>query len=174
MRVEIKKAGLTDIDLLVEWRMTVLHEVFSIPPEEPMEELKQENRQYYQEALLQGAHIACFAYAEGQVAGCGGVCLYREMPSPDNPTGYCAYLMNIYTRADYRGNGVGKKMVNWLVQQAVSRGITKIYLETSSAGRTLYSEMGFAPMPDQMKLLPDAFHYFIEQAAEKNENGSGT
>lgn len=33
MEVKIRKAEHTDIDLLMKWRMEVLHEVFSIPPD---------------------------------------------------------------------------------------------------------------------------------------------
>ena len=53
--------------------------------------------------------LACFAYVGNEIVGCGGICLYQEMPSPDNPSGGCAYLMNIYTRPEFRGQGVGKK-----------------------------------------------------------------
>lgn len=161
MEVIIDKAELKDLDLLMEWRMEVLHEVFSIPREQQADALEQENRNYYQTALAEGSHIACFARHEGEVVGCGGICLHREMPSPDNPSGRCAYLMNIYTRRKYRGNGVGEKIVSWLVRQAADQGITKIYLETSDAGRTLYRRMGFSPMPDQMMLPPEAIENYI-------------
>ena len=74
------------------------------------------------------------------------------MPSPDNLTGQCAYLMNIYTKEEYRGQGVGKASAGWLVDYAKERGITKIYLETSECGRPLYENLGFRDMRDYMKL----------------------
>ena len=151
MDVEIRRASLTDLELLMEWRMTVLHEVFSVPHSDSMPELEQNNRRYYQTALQTEGHIACFAYVGREIAGCGGVCLYQEMPSPDNPSGDCAYLMNIYTRPEFRGRGAGKKIVNWLIDQAVQRRITKIYLETSVSGRTLYQAMGFTDMRGYMR-----------------------
>ena len=152
MEIEIRKAELTDIDLLMEWRMRVLHEVFSIPDDQPTEELEQVNRLYYQSTLGTGGHIACFAYMKNEIVGCGGICLYQEMPSPDNASGQCAYLMNIYTCPQFRGRGVGETVVQWLVGQAALKNITKIYLETSKAGRKLYEKTGFVPMPDMMKL----------------------
>ena len=151
MDVEIRRATLADLELLMEWRMTVLHEVFSVPLSDPMPELEQKNRRYYQTALPTEGHIACFAYVDNEIAGCGGVCLYQEMPSPDNPSGGCAYLMNIYTRPEFRGQGAGKKIVSWLIDQATQRGITKIYLETSITGRSLYQEMGFTDMCGYMR-----------------------
>lgn len=152
MNFKIRKAELTDLELLMKWRMEVLQEVFSIPANQSLTKLEQENRRYYQNALPNGEHIACFAYSAGEIVGCGGICFYREMPSPDNQTGGCAYLMNIYTRAEFRGHGIGKSIVNWLVKQAKDREITKIYLETSESGRPLYQEMGFCDMYGYMNL----------------------
>lgn len=154
MSVTIRRAKPEDMELLLAWRMEVLREVFSIPPDQPTDRLMEENRRYYERELGSEGHIACFACVDGNMAGCGGVCLYEEMPSPDNPTGKCAYLMNIYTRSQYRKQGVGETVIQWLTDQARQRGITKIYLETSQAGRSLYRKTGFLPMEDMMK-LPD-------------------
>ena len=152
MDIKIRKAGLTDLELLIKWRMEVLLEVFSIPAGQSMQKLEQENRVYYKDAIPKEEHLACFALADKRIIGCGGVCLYREMPSPDNTNGKCAYLMNIYTLPGFRGHGAGRKTVNWLLQQATEKGATKIYLETSAHGRPLYQEMGFCDMYGYMKL----------------------
>lgn len=154
MKVTIRKANPADLDLLLQWRMEVIREVFSIPKNQPTDRLKEENRCYYEKALASGRHIACFACVDDQIAGCGGMCLYQEMPSPDNPTGECAYFMNIYTRPQFRKQGVGETVVKWLTKQAVQRGITKIFLETSEAGKSLYQKTGFVPMQDMM-MLPE-------------------
>ncbi len=151
MKIQIKRADITDLDLLVEWRMETLGEVFSSAGTFP-EDLEEQNRAYYEWALPAGKHIACFALADGEIAGCGGMCLYQEMPSPDDPDGQCAYLMNIYCRAPYRKQGIGSAIVNWLIGQAEERHITKIYLETSDAGRKLYEKIGFSDMEGMMVL----------------------
>lgn len=151
MNVEIRRADLADLDLLMRWRMTVLREVFDLPPGQPLEKLERENRAYYEAMLPADGHIACFARRGEEIVGCGGACIYREMPSPDNPSGQCAYLMNIYMRPEFRGHGIGEAVVRWLVGQAAQRGITKIYLETSASGRGLYEKTGFSEMPDMMK-----------------------
>lgn len=146
MNIEIKRADLNDLETLIKWRITVLKEVFELPEDYDLTVLKSENRLYYQEQLNTGGHIACFAYNGEKIVGCGGVCIYSEMPSPDNPSGKCAYLMNIYTAPEWRKNGVGKRIVEWLVDKARNLKITKIYLETSDAGRELYKSLGFGDM----------------------------
>ena len=152
MNIEIRRATLDDLDLLMEWRMEVLHEVFDVPAEDPITELTAENRAYYERELEREGHIACFALADGEVIGCGGICLYHEMPSPDNPNGGCAYLMNIYTRPAFRGRGVAKETCRWLIAEAQARGYRKVFLETSESGRALYASLGFTDMEDYMKL----------------------
>ena len=74
------------------------------------------------------------------------------MPSPDNPNGGCAYLMNIYTRPAFRGRGVAKETCRWLIAEAQARGYRKVFLETSESGRALYASLGFTDMEDYMKL----------------------
>ena len=151
MEISIKKADSNDIETLMSWRMEVLREVFGIPSGQDMTELEQANRDYYHTMLKTDGHIACFAYQK-EIIGCGGICIYQEMPSPDNPAGLCAYLMNIYTLPQFRGQGVGEKIVRWLMAQAMQMGVTKIYLETSDCGRKLYQKIGFMPMMDYLKL----------------------
>ncbi len=141
-----------NINKLLSWRMEVLHCVFAIPQDVDITALEASNRQYYERHLADGSHIACLAQVDGETIGCGGLCLYDEMPSPDNPDGHCAYLMNIYVREAWRGKGMGTRIVRWLVGQALSRGIQKVYLETSNNARNLYLDMGFNYMKDMMQL----------------------
>jgi ribosomal protein S18 acetylase RimI-like enzyme len=152
MGVEIRKAGIEDLDSLMSWRMEVLHAVFEVPEDQPLTRLEQSNRAYYEQALSNGEHIACFALVDDEIAGCGGICLQREMPSPDNPSGLCGYLMNVYTRPQFRQRGIGAAIVSWLVEQGRQAGAEKIYLETTEAGRPLYEKLGFRDMPDYLKL----------------------
>lgn len=152
MNIAIKQASIDDIDKLMEWRMEVLQHVFNIPKNENTQSLYSANREYYQKSIPSRNHVAVFAEINQTTVGCGGLCLYQEMPSPDNPTGQCAYLMNIYTREKHRKQGVGKTVVKWLVDYAKKQGITKIYLETSEYGRPLYESLGFQDMQGYMKI----------------------
>ena len=61
MEVIIRKAQIEDLDLLMSWRMEVLHEVFHLSRQSNLSKLERENRTYYQETLPTNQHIACFA-----------------------------------------------------------------------------------------------------------------
>lgn len=152
MSVRIQKLRVSDMDTLLRWRMTVLAEVFSIPEDEDVSGLREENRRYYEKRIAAGEHTAVLALDGDEGVGCGGICYYQEMPSPDNPTGECAYLMNIYVTPARRHQGVAQEIVKALIADAKARGVTKIYLETSEDGRELYRRLGFEPMVDYLKL----------------------
>lgn len=153
MGVTIRKAGLADLGLLMEWRMRVLAEVFADSEDVDWGALRGSNEAYYRRHLADGSHTALFATDDtGAILGCGGICYQAEMPSPDNPSGTCGYLMNVFAAPEARGRGVGHAIVQALVADARGRGTGKVYLESSEMARGLYQSMGFAPMRDYYKL----------------------
>ena len=154
--IAIQELSAQDMERLLSLRMEVLSNVFeeekSGLTEREWDEIKKENEDYYREELSKDGHIACAAYLSGELAGCGGVCLYREMPSPDNRSGRCAYLMNIYVRSKFRRQGLAREICNYLIEKARERGAEKIYLESSDMAVNLYKSLGFKDMKGYMKL----------------------
>lgn len=139
---------ITALPTLMHWRIEVIRNVFGI---EPSLRLLVANRQYYRKHIPDGTHYAYVASSDGAECGCGAVCFTDELPSPDNPTGRCAYLMNIYVREAFRNKGIGHAIVHYLIERAKKEGCGKITLETTSEGKTLYESLGFRDMPDIMK-----------------------
>lgn len=139
---------ITAIPTLMHWRKEVIENVFGTIPSK---RLLVANRQYYRRNIADGRHIAIIAEIDDVDVGCGALCLSEELPSPDNPSGKCAYLMNIYVREAYRGQGIGHSIVRWLVDKATQLGCDKIYLETTDCARTLYNSIGFEDLSGYMK-----------------------
>ncbi len=138
----------TDITTLMSWRKEVIEHVFGQKADET---LLMSNRRYYETHITDGSHYAIVAEYDGEECGCGGVCFTDELPSPDNPTGRCAYLMNIYVRDQFRRHGIAHKIVARLIEESSYRGCGKIYLETTDKGRPVYQSLGFRDLPDIMK-----------------------
>lgn len=144
--VELKEVK--DITNLMRWREEVIEHVFG---QKPGKSLSEANRQYYNSHIADNSHLAFVAVYAGKEVGCGAICLTDELPSPDNPSGRCAYLMNIYVREVFRNKGIAHQMVSHLISEARKRGCGKIYLETTSDGKPVYASLGFKEMPDMMK-----------------------
>ena len=151
MEIRIRKAGVDSLHQLLDWRREVIAAVFGEVPADELECIMEANREYYLREIPRGGHIPYFAYADELQVGCCAICLHSEMPSPENPTGRCAYLMNIFVLPEWRCRGVARRMVERMVADALAMGISKIYLETTDAARSLYSEEGFTPMQGMMQ-----------------------
>lgn len=144
---ELRK--MTDVSELMRWRREVIAHVFGVEADDTLAEA---NRQYYLRHIGDGSHIAFLALVDGEEAGCGAMCLTDELPSPDNPSGKCAYLMNIYVRQGWRNHGLAHSVVSRLMEEALSLGCGKIYLESTDMARPVYAGIGFKPMENMMKL----------------------
>lgn len=138
----------TSLPELMAWRKEVICHVFG---EEPSEDLLAQNSEYYLRHIADDSHYALIASVDGEDCGCGSICLTDELPSPDNPSGHCAYLMNIYVRDAFRQHGVAHKIVEALIAEAKRRDCGKIYLEATDDGKPVYASIGFKDMPDMMK-----------------------
>lgn len=145
----IELRQITAMPTLMMWRQEVLRHVFG---EEPSPRLLVENRRYYQAHIADDTHFAIKALSDGEDAGCGAICITDELPSPANPTGKCAYVMNVYVRKAFRKRGIAHEIVKRLVEEARLRDCGKIYLETTAEGRPVYESIGFRDLPDIMKL----------------------
>ena len=55
------------------------------------------SREYYEECLQAETHIAYLVFDRERFIGAGGVSFFRVMPTYHNPTGWKAYIMNMYT-----------------------------------------------------------------------------
>lgn len=151
-----RKAGIADLEILTETRVEVLRAVFGIGADEDMSQVRNTSRSYYESSLAADRHVAYLVFdrqADGEkFAGAGGVSFYQVMPTCENPTGEKAYVMNMYTRPEYRNRGIAGHTLELLIREAKVRGITYISLDASEMGRPVYERHGFAQMTDMMKL----------------------
>ncbi len=127
--LELKQ--ITVLPTLMRWRIEVLR---SLSGREPHPRLLVVTRQYFREHIADGSHVAFVAEVNGVECGCGSICLADELPTPDNPTGRYASLVNIYVCEPYRNQGLECCIVRRLMEEAGKLGCGKIYLETADKG----------------------------------------
>ena len=77
---------------------------------------------------------------------------HDELPMGSNPTGRCAFLMNVYTAPEYRRQGVAARVVRACIEDARARGAGSLLLESTQMGEPLYRSLGFAPAKGYMRL----------------------
>lgn len=149
-----RKAGPQDLERLVETRILVLRAANGLEESVDMTLVEQQSRQYYREALPE-SHVAYLVFEGEEWVGAGGVSFYRVMPTFCNPTGWKAYIMNMYTKPSHRRRGIALHTLELLVEEARRRGIRQITLEATEMGRPVYERFGFRQMENEMELAEE-------------------
>jgi len=151
--MEYKFATLDDIEVLTSSRIEVLRAANKLDDSVDMSQVKKESFEYYQKALADGSHVAILVMDGDMVVGAGGVSYYTVMPTFHNPSGKKAYIMNMYTRPEYRRQGIAIKTLDLLIKDAKEKGIVEISLEATDMGKPLYEKYGFTIMKSEMELV---------------------
>ena len=99
-----------------------------------------------------GEQTTILAYDGEKAVGCATICYITVMPTFDHQTGKRAHLMNVYTNAEYRRQGIARQMVTMLLNEAKERGVTYISLDTTQSGELLYKALGFDHSKETMGL----------------------
>lgn len=152
MNLMYKRATLKDLDILTKTRIKVLRVANRLSDDIDMSDIERQSYDYYQKALSEGSHIAYLVFDEKQVVGAGGVSFFQVMPTFHNPSGKKAYIMNMYTKPEYRRKGIAYKTLDILIAESKAKGISSISLEATNMGRPLYEKYGFEKLNDEMEL----------------------
>ncbi len=152
MSLTYQTASIEDLELLTATRIQVLRAANGLGEKEDLSFVEHKSREYYEHALADKSHKAYLVFDGAVFAGAGGISYYRVMPTVHNPTGWKAYIMNMYTAPEYRRQGIATRILDLLVEDAKARGIHHISLEATKMGRFLYEHYGFVSMKSEMEL----------------------
>ena len=146
----IRKTSANDIETLMQIRLEMLRIVNGMDEKSIFDKILLEcSREYF----LHGDQTTVFAMDGDKIAGCATLSYINIMPTFSHPTGKRAHLMNVYTREAFRRRGVGKMMVEFLIEEAKSRGVTEISFDATQMGHPLYKSLGFNDNGEGMNLI---------------------
>ena len=150
MELEYRFATADDIEHLIQTRLDMLRVVNDLGPDYVFDDdFVRSSRDYF----LNGDQISVLAVCGDKTVGCASLCFIEIMPTFAHPTGKRAHLMNVYTDAAYRRQGIGFAMTNMLIEAAWNRGATEISLDATESGRALYIKCGFKDSDECMVLV---------------------
>ena len=148
--IEFRIATAGDIDLMMSSRLEMLHIVNDLSSDyEFSDDLINYSREYF----LNGDQTTVLALDGQTVIGCASMSYMTIMPTFSHPTGKRAHLMNVYTNSNYRRQGIARRMVTMLIDDAWGKGATEISLDATESGRPLYESLGFKDSKECMVLV---------------------
>lgn len=147
--IELRRAGAGDAALLTELRKTVLLDANKLPAGTDLSGMDAALLAYFSDETK---HTTFLALQGDAVVGVGSADYHTEMPTCANPSGKCAFLMNVYTAPGHRRRGIAARIVEKLVEDARARGVGSILLEATREGAPLYRKLGFVEAKGYMRL----------------------
>lgn len=153
MSLLYKKADICDIDLLTLTRIMVLRAANHLSDDYDLSLVEKESYEYYKNCFREDSHVAYLVFDNEELVGTGGISFFKVMPTCDNPSGKKAYIMNMFTKPEFRRKGIANKTLSLLIEEAKSRGIQHISLEATEVGKPLYQKRGFIILQHEM-ILP--------------------
>ena len=144
--IDIVKADKQHISDALGLRMEMLGIVNNVSADRLDRSLFELSAEYF----INGDHTTVLAYDGDTAVGCATICYITLMPTYRHPTGKRAHIMNVYTRESHRRQGVARRMMAALLDEAKQRGVTHISLDATESGRSLYESMGFNTSDEAM------------------------
>ncbi len=146
--INIIKATDADLDVVMSSRIEMLKVVNGLPEEASFDlEFINSTREYFE-----NSNQTTLLATDDEVVGCATICYVNVLPTFDHPSGKRAHIMNVYTRNDYRRQGIAQQMLNMLIEEAKQKGVTEISLDATDLGRPLYEKCGFTKTDEGMCL----------------------
>jgi GNAT superfamily N-acetyltransferase len=143
-------AATVDIDALVEMRAAFLAEVSGASPSGPT--LLAALTSYFRRAVPSGEYVASLAECDDQIVATSGLVYHRHPPSPANILGCEAYVMNVYTRPEWRGQGIATTILRKLIDHARQNNCCRVTLHALPQARSIYGKAGFKAIDTEMRL----------------------
>ncbi|WP_453989791.1 GNAT family N-acetyltransferase [Bacillus nitroreducens] len=148
----IRKASLSDVEAITELRIELLTAVGDVN-EKNRPQVFKANQHYFKDKLSNGGFSAWVAEASGAIIAISGLVFFERPPHGENISGLEAYIMNMYTKSEYRGYGIARSLLEQCISDCKRMGVGRIWLHTSKEGYHLYRKMGFIDKDLEMELL---------------------
>ncbi|MEK4974705.1 GNAT family N-acetyltransferase [Niallia sp. FSL R7-0648] len=147
------KASIEDIDKVVSLRLALLKDLSEVNSPQEINLVETSTREYLQKVLLNNEFISYMAETNGVPVSISGMVLFKRPPYLENLQGIEAYILNMYTVPEYRGNGLAKRLLEHCIEEGKKSGVKRIWLHASEDGEHLYKKMGFTAKKNEMELF---------------------
>ena len=150
----VRRGTVADVEVIAAHRRWMFEAMGALLPEQGPE-LEAASRRYLARALPAEEYLAWLAEWDGIVVGGAGLVLRRLLPRPAHlEGGEEAYVLNVWVDEAHRGRGVATRLMHDLMGWCAARGVRRVSLHASEAGRRTYERLGFTPTNELRLDLP--------------------
>lgn len=143
--IVIRRASESDIPAIVR-----LRSAWNREQERPVDDPGFDQRLAEWYARESSRRLTLLAEADGEPVGMMNMAVFERMPVPGRESGRWGYLGNAFVIAAYRNQGVGRQLLNSLLEYADEHGFARVVLSPSSRSVPFYQRAGFRPADSLM------------------------
>lgn len=137
--IEYRKLGKNDLDEFIRIRIGQLREEGATEDID----LKPALLDYYNRHMADGTFVSYIAVDGDKIVGTSGMSFVEKPPCFGCPSGKLGLLSSMYTDNNYRRQGIAKKLLSMVVDEARAYGCGVVQITASDMGVLLYSDFGF-------------------------------
>jgi GNAT superfamily N-acetyltransferase len=146
--VAVRLAHHGDIEQLVEMRSDFTFEDFEEVASETRSGYAEDCRSFLADAISTGRWQIWVAEVDGRLVSHAFLALIDKVPRPIRENARIAYLTNVYSRPDYRGQGIGAEIIRRAQAAAREADVELIIVWPSNESIDFYKREGFKK-PDE-------------------------
>ncbi len=148
---KLREATVADLPAIIRHRRGMFREM-GFSDEVALDSMEATSSAFITAGLEDGSYRGWLIEAEGRVVAGGGLVVVGFPSAPHDPNPRRAWILNMYTEPEYRGQGFARGIVEAMVGWCREQGFGWVSLHASDAGRHLYETLGFEPT-NEMRLL---------------------
>ena len=116
---------------------------------QPRSEFLRECEEWLHEAFRSGRWVVVVADAErGSLCGCMYLQCIEKVPVPGRSPRAWGYVTNSYVASEQRGHGLGRVLLDLLIDAARARGLEFLMVWPSEDASSFYRRAGFRPVSE--------------------------
>jgi GNAT superfamily N-acetyltransferase len=141
--MELRKACISDIELLKKLRVEFLTEDKGYLSPDEINKIQEQLGGYFQQHIPAGSFIGIIAEKDNQVLAVAFLSIFERPANPSFITGKIGTISNVFTYPEFRRKGIATKLINRIIDEAKQCNVSKIELYATNNGRCLYEKIGF-------------------------------
>ena len=141
--IQIRTADKSDIETLIKFRFFYQNDTEGELSDEQKARLNAQLPDYFERHI--GGDFTAYLAEDGHKTVATVFMVRLEKPASVHfLSGSTCYLMNVYTMPEYRRRGIASRILDRLISDAKSEGITCIDLSSTPMGKPVYLKKGFS------------------------------
>jgi GNAT superfamily N-acetyltransferase len=140
--MNLRAATTSDIAQLVKMRLEYLTEDHGGMLPEHRDRLQKDLPGYFSKNL-EGSLLAYIAEHEGVIVSTVFMVITEKPGNPHFLSGKTGLLLNVYTKSEYRRQGLAGGLINLAIEDAKKLDLAHIELSATPYGYPLYKKLGF-------------------------------